>query len=222
MGVIGSFLGVVFEVSSAKVLTLDDFERFGSANWQEHKIVSRKSILEFMGADLEKIKFIIRLSASLGANPSAEILRLRRAKNDGITSKFIMSNASISASNWAIDEINEIYRIRDNEGRLISADIELLLIEYPILYKPPQKVKASSIKSKPTNASKKGAIGKVTIKAPLNLRSGPSLKSKIVRVLRKGQSYKVYGSKKTDITWYALGGGVYCSANTKYVKFEKV
>ncbi|WP_044736660.1 phage tail protein [Geobacillus kaustophilus] len=223
MAKIGSFAGVVFEVSSQKVLTFDEFEREGGSRWHEHEIVGRKPAPEFLGPGLERIKFVVKVSSFLGVNPADVIRKLRSARDNGLYSKFIIGNATISSSSWVLTELREIHKIRGANGLLVSADLELTLVEYPEPYKPP----AATSKPKPpppkTNTSKKGSIGKVIVKVGmLNLRSGPSLKAKIVRVLRKGQAYKVYGTVKTDITWYKLGGGTYVSANPKYVIFEKM
>jgi hypothetical protein len=115
--------------------------------------------------------------------------------------------------------------VYDGKGRLITAELELVLKEYPppiTTSKPKPKPKPKK-KTPPTkNVSKKKWIGEITVKVGmLNIRMGPSLKARIKKVARKGQKYKVYGTKKTDITWYSLGAGLYISASSKYVSFKK-
>lgn len=222
MARIGSFAGVVFEVSSQKILTFDEFEREGESRWYEHEIIGRKPAPEFLGPGLERIKFVVKVSSVLGVNPADVIRKLRAARDNGVYSKFIIGNAPISSSSWVLTELREIHKTRGANGLLVSADLELTLVEYPEPYKPQTITKPKPPPPK-NNASKKGPIGKVIVKVDaLNLRSGPSLKAKIVRVLRRGQAYKAYGTVKTDITWYKLGGGTYVSANPKYVRFEKM
>jgi N-acetylmuramoyl-L-alanine amidase len=52
---------------------------------------------------------------------------------------------------------------------------------------------------------KKGRIGRATVTTPmLNFRAGKSLDSKIIKVLKQGQSFYVYAK---DGKWYNLGGG---------------
>ena len=222
---IGSFAGITFEVSSQKILTMNEMERQGESSWQEHEVINRKPVPEFLGPGLERIKMTVKVSSFLGVNPAEIIKKLRAARDAGTYSKFIIGNSPISTSYWVISEMKEIYSVRAANGTLLSADLELILTEYPEPHKP---VVSNVSKPKPPppksgGSSKKGPIGKITVRVGmLNLRSGPSLKARIVRVLRKGQSYKVYGTVKTDITWYSLGGGTYVSANSKYVRFEKV
>lgn len=219
---IGSFAGIAFEVSSQKILTMNEMERQGESRWQEHEVINRKPVPEFLGPGLERIKMTVKVSSFLGVNPADIIKKLRAARDAGTYSKFIIGNSPISASYWVISEMREIYSARAADGTLLSADLELILTEYPEPYKPVIS-KPKPPPPKGGGSSKKGPIGKITVRVGmLNLRSGPSLKARIVRVLRKGQSYKVYGTVKTDITWYSLGGGTYVSANPKYVRFEKV
>ncbi|MFP3728522.1 SH3 domain-containing protein [Priestia filamentosa] len=69
-----------------------------------------------------------------------------------------------------------------------------------------------------TTQDYKKLSGVVTVKADrLNLRSGPSLNSKVVRVLKKGERYKAYGQANG---MYELGGGVWVSADSNYSSYE--
>lgn len=200
---------------------MNEMERQGESRWQEHEVIGRKPVPEFIGPGLERIKMTVKVSSFLGVDPADTIKKLRAARDSGAYSKFIIGNSPISTSYWIISEMREIYSARAANGALLSADLELILTEYPEPYKPV----ASKPKPPPPKGggSKKGPIGKIVVRVGmLNLRSGPSLKARIVRVLRKGQSHKVYGIVETDITWYNLGGGTYVSANPKYVRFEKV
>jgi phage protein U len=224
MAKVGSFGGVTFEVSAKKVLTFNDFTRSGSARWGIHDINLKKPMPEFLGPGQETISFKIKLNALHGVNPKAELNRLRSFRDTGKVSSFILGTKPISSSYWYIDDISEDYKTIDGKGRIISVDATVTLKEYPkpiipaVKPKPKPKPKA---KAKPP-ASKRKPLGKITIKAyMLNCRAAPSLKGKIVKVLRKNQTFIVYGTKKTDITWYDLGGGKYCSANPKYVSFKK-
>lgn len=223
MAKIGSFGPVVFEVSSKRILTFNELKRKSGSRWEEHEVIGGKPIPEFVGQALDEITLPILLRASAGIDPKAELDKLRDFKNSGKTSYLVIGGSSISKSQWFLQDMSEVHKVYDAKGRLITAEVELTLKEYP----PPIKVSTSSSKpkpttKKPTNTSKKKAIGEITVKVGmLNIRMGPSLKARIKKVARKGQKYKVYGTKKTDITWYMLGGGLYISANSKYVSFKK-
>jgi phage protein U len=222
MARIGSFGGVTFEVSTKKVLTFSGLSRGGSARWGIHDINLKKPMPEFLGPGQENISFKIKLNALHGVNPEAELNKLRTFRDTGKVSSFILGTKPISSSYWYIDDISEEYKTIDGKGRLISVEATITLKEYPKPIIPAVKPKPKPKPKTPPPASKRKPLGKITIKVGmLNCRAAPSLKGKIVKVLRKNQTFIVYGTKKTDITWYDLGGGKYCSANPKYVSFKK-
>lgn len=225
MGKIGSFAGVTFEVSSNKILTFEQFARSGDARWSNHEINLKKPMPEFMGPNLETLSLSIRLNAHQGVNIESEIAKLRTFRDQGKVGTFVLGTKPITSNYWYIESLSESYRNIDGKGRIISAEVNLTIKEYP----KPEVIKKVSIpkpkpkpKPKPTAPPKPSHLGTITIKVGmLNCRVTPSLKGRIVKVLRKGQSHKVYGTSKTDITWYKLGNGQYCSAGTKYVSFKK-
>ncbi|WP_416829030.1 N-acetylmuramoyl-L-alanine amidase [Ectobacillus polymachus] len=51
----------------------------------------------------------------------------------------------------------------------------------------------------------------------LNVRSGPSIDSSIVKVVHKGETYRVYYEENG---WYNVGGNEWICANQKYVRFR--
>jgi phage protein U len=225
MAKFATFGDITFEVSPKKIYTFDEFTRSGSARWSSHEIINKKPMPEFLGPDQDEITFLIRLSIMHGVDPRKELDKLRMFKDTGKTAPFIIGSAPISNSYWYIESLKERHKTYDSKGQLITAEAELTLKEYPRVI----PATGSQSKPKPTpksntnNVSKRGHIGIVTVKVNmLNIRSGPSLKARIVKVARKGQSYKVYGTKKTDITWYDVGAGLYMSAGSKYVSFKKV
>lgn len=222
MAKIGSFGGITFEVSTKKVLTFNNLSRSGEARWTEHD-VKGKPISEFVGPGQESASFSLTLSRSLGVDPTASLDKLRSFRDSGKTGAFIIGSKSISKNYWYIQSLNEGEHQIDGKGRIISIKVDVNIKEYA------KDIKAVSIKKpkpkpakKKTSASKKKVYGTITIKVGmLNCRASRSLKGKILKVLRKGDKYKVYGVKTTDIPWYDLGGGKYCSAVPKYTSLKK-
>ncbi|WP_445506762.1 phage tail protein [Niallia sp. 03190] len=219
MGKIGSFGGVTFEVSTKKVLTFKDFSRSGDARWSQHD-VSKKPISEFIGPGQETISIAIVLKRSFGVNPEDVLKTLRSFRDKGKVGPFVIGNKSISNNYWYIANIQENNGIIDAKGRIHDIEVTLSLEEYD---RPPVKSKKKlKPKKKKVGASKKKIHGTITIKVGmLNCRAKPSLEGHILKVLRKNQKYKVYGIKYTDIPWYDLGGGKYCSARPKYTSLNK-
>ena len=217
---IGSFGGVSFEISSKKVLTFKELSRSGDARWATHDVNQAKPIPEFLGPGQESLSLKIVLSANQGISPEKEIQKLRTFKDKGKTSSFVVGSKPITTNHWYIESVSETYPIIDGKGRFIAIEASIALKEYPILVKKKAKPKGKKAKASPV--SKRKATGKITIKAGmLNCRATPSLKGKIVKVLRKNQVLTVYGTKTTDITWYDLGGGQWCSSSSTYTTFKK-
>lgn len=222
---IGSFGPIVFQVSSRKVLTFGDFSRSGGSRWSLHDINQNKPMPEFVGPGQESISFKIQLKTAFGIEPEAAVERLRGFRNKGEVSTLIIGNKPVTNGFWYIDDIQEGHKLVDQNGIAHSIEVTLSLKEYP---KPDNiRVKPSTSPSKGTpsgteTAKKTSVTGVVTIKAAsLNCRTSPSLTGKVSKVLKKNQTFKVYGLVKTDIEWYVLGGSLYCSANEKYVSFKK-
>lgn len=71
----------------------------------------------------------------------------------------------------------------------------------------------------PNSTSSSNHIGTLTVKAnSLNVRKSASFDAAIVKVIKNGESYKVYEEKNG---LYRIGDNQWCSANSKYVSFKK-
>ena len=68
--------GIVFSVSDKTVLTLENFKWSGSARYSVHNRHNYHALTEYTGMDPDKITFDILLSAELGVDPIAEVVKL--------------------------------------------------------------------------------------------------------------------------------------------------
>lgn len=221
---IGSFADIVFEVSMDKVLTPSDISRGGSARWSTHDINMKKPMPEFLGPGQEAVSYKIVLKASHGVAPDKTMDILRNFRDAGKVSSFVLGSKPVTSNYWYIDDIQENHKQIDGAGRILFIEATLSLKEYPKISPVRSKFQ---FKKKPNLSKKKTAkeaklIGAITIKVKtLNQRTSPSLKGKVKGQLFKNRTYNVYGKVKTDIEWYDLGGGLYCSAGSKYTSFKK-
>lgn len=219
---IGTFAGVSFEVSSSKVLTFSDFSRSGSARWSVHDIIQQKPLPEFEGPGQETIGMKIRLKRSLKVDPERVAQQLRGFRDGGKVGTLVIGQKPVTNGFWYIEDLQETHRNIDNRGVSNIIELSLTMKEYPkdkpIRQKPKPKPPAAS-----TPAKKSGVIGTATVKVGmLNCRMGPSLNARIKKVLRKGQSFQVYGyANGSGIRWYNVGGGLYVSSVSKYTTFKK-
>jgi 2',3'-cyclic-nucleotide 2'-phosphodiesterase/3'-nucleotidase len=67
---------------------------------------------------------------------------------------------------------------------------------------------------------KQGQIGRVTVSKPINLWKREGDKLVFVRVLKKGEVYRVYNYDGKHGGQYGLGGGYYITNMKGYIKYE--
>ena len=74
---LGSFGGVVFQVASGHVRTIEELSRKGAAVFADHAVATHKPVTEFTGQELDVVSFPMTLNAELGINPNDEVGKLR-------------------------------------------------------------------------------------------------------------------------------------------------
>ena len=125
---IGTFGNIVFETSADKVLTFDGFVRKGSAQFAEHPVIDGKTKLQHTGDGLDEVSFSVKLSASLGVNPSNEIEKLREIKAAGDPKKLIMGMKVIG--DFVLTSVEDAWDRVDNLGNIFVSTVNLTLKEY--------------------------------------------------------------------------------------------
>jgi N-acetylmuramoyl-L-alanine amidase/LysM repeat protein len=150
------------------------------------------------------------------------------------------SNSSSSKSDTKTDTKTTTYTVKKGDTLWsISREFDITVTELKSLngltsnvIKVGQKLKVSgNTKSKPQSETKPktpaskvetqptDVYGTLTVMVEnLNVREKPDFNSKIVKVIHKGEKYKVYGQKNG---LYNLGGNQWTTANSKYVSFVK-
>ncbi|KYD02630.1 hypothetical protein B4102_0224 [Heyndrickxia sporothermodurans] len=218
MAKIGSFGDIVFETSTKKKLTFNEFERSGSARWNDHEIIGQKPKSEFSGPGLDEINITILLRAELGINPKKQLDKMRSMKDKGTAKSFVLGGKAISSNYWVIQQLVESYKTVDNRGNILTSEVTLSLKEYVINKKKAPKKKPKK-KSTTTSKKKKKTLGVITIKVKsVHIRSGPGTKYKVLGYAFNKNKLTVY-SKKNG--WYSLGKGRYITANSAYSTFKK-
>ena len=129
---IGSFGDeIVFEISDDKIITLDRFSRKSSANFAEHKILNNPALLEFLGRDLEIIKFTVLLHRDLGiSNLLQEVHKFRQKLWDGTAEFFIVNNHLYTENKMVITDLSEEVEHFDGFGNHIVTSLDVTLKEY--------------------------------------------------------------------------------------------
>lgn len=217
---IGSFGNVVFQVSTKKTLTFNEFQRSGEARWESHDVLVNKPRIEFQGPGLEELSLTVLFKAELGINPLKELDKLRKMRDSGTAAPFVIGGKPISSNYFVLQNLAERYTKIDGRGNVLAAEADLTLREYVVVKKKTKTtVKKTSAKTSSNTSSKKKALGTITITVKsVHIRSGPSTSHKVLGYAFKGDTLTVYGEKNG---WYSLGQGKYITANPKYSTFKK-
>jgi phage protein U len=218
MSKIGSFGEIVFEVSPEKTQTFNDFERSGSARWNDHEIIGLKPKSEFSGPGLEEISYVILLKVELGIDPIKQIEKLRKMRDTGKVAPLIIGGKPVSQNYWSIQQLRESHKTVDSKGNILIAEVSVSLKEYYVKQKKIKPIKANSTTNS-SSSSKGKSLGRITITVKsVNIRSGPSTNSKVIGYAYKGNILTVQSEKNG---WYSLGQGKYITSSSDYSTLKK-
>lgn len=132
MATVGSLGGIVFNTSSRRILTFDNYSRKGTVKMATHEVIGQKSNLEYTGLEPEEITFEIKLPAQFHSRPEAVIEKLRRMKDEGQVVSFILGSKPVSQNKWVITDIGESVIHWGPKGKILYATVNITLKEYVI------------------------------------------------------------------------------------------
>lgn len=132
MATVGSWGGIVFEVSRNKVMGFDDgLQHEGGARLNVTEVEGREPIVDFSGPDSETVSMSMRLLADLGVDPRAEYERLQMHCRIGTAAPLVIGGRPLGGSGvrWIIETYSgELHNFARNGARLI--DVSLTLRRY--------------------------------------------------------------------------------------------
>ncbi|WP_425057610.1 hypothetical protein SCACP_21270 [Sporomusa carbonis] len=162
----GTFGPIIFDVSSEKVRTFDDFKRQTQAKFEEHAIINQKAKLEFISPGLDTISFRMVFSAFLGINPAAEIEQIRSVVQNGEYYPLVIGGKVLG--NFVIESLSEAWTTIDNQGILLAAGVDVVLKEYYLDPVPGEKKeqvkKVETTKAEQTKTAVKSDLEKAVDK----------------------------------------------------------
>lgn len=127
---VGSMGDIPFVVTYGKIRTFSDYGRSGSGRWAKHDLIGRKPVMEFLGADVEKVSMKIQLRTDHGINPESELGRLRKMRDTGAVFPFILGGAPVSDNYWLLEDIGENVSYWRAGGKILSVSVDITLTEY--------------------------------------------------------------------------------------------
>lgn len=125
------YLGdISFVVSSIKQLTFKDLKHTKSAKFQEHEIIGKKPLTEYLGQTLDEITLAIELYQSLTVNVETVIKQINDYIADGEALEFVVGNKPFGLDKWTIESCSEAYNLIYRNGAITSVTLDLSLKEY--------------------------------------------------------------------------------------------
>ena len=129
-GAIGAFGDIVFEVSTFRVLTFDDFKRTTKARIATHEIIGKTPISEFLGQDVETITLKIQLHADLGVNPWNEYTKLLDMCRVGEPNYLIIATHACGRYKWLIKSVSKAVKHWGARGSINFCECDVSFKEY--------------------------------------------------------------------------------------------
>ena len=124
---IGSLGDLIFECSDNHILTFQDLSFNKSVSYAEHKILARRSLLEFTGLNAASCSIKMQFDEALGIDPKKQLNTLETMMQDHQAANFILDGQPVGSGYWVIESINETFELLDNNGRprKITADVNM-------------------------------------------------------------------------------------------------
>ena len=127
---IGTLGEIVFSVSDSVVETINNFVWSGSARYSIHQRHLTHALTEFTGLDPDGITFDIFVSAYLGVDPYAEIVKIWNYERGGTAVPLTIGTHAYGKYRWSIINHKMKAQTFDKRGDITSATISLTLQEY--------------------------------------------------------------------------------------------
>ena len=130
MAIIGCLGDIIFEVSEDTVRTLDNMVWSGSARYAVHERHLTHALTEFTGLDPDKITFDILLSAELGVDPIAEVVKLWNIERSGRAVPLTVGTKGYGKYRWNILKHEMKMKTFYGNGDVHTATVSVSLQEY--------------------------------------------------------------------------------------------
>lgn len=130
MAIVGCLGDVIFTVSRSVVRTLDNMTWSGSARYATHERHLTNALTEFTGLDPDKITFDILLSAELGVDPIAEVVKLWNIERSGRAVPLTVGTKGYGKYRWNITKHEMKAKAHFINGDIHTATVSVSLQEY--------------------------------------------------------------------------------------------
>ena len=130
MAIVGCLGDVIFTVSKDVVRTLDNMVWSGYARYAVHERHLTHALTEYTGLDPDKITFDILLSAELGVDPIAEVVKLWNIERSGRAVPLTVGTKGYGKYRWNILKHEMKMKTFYGNGDVHTATVSVSLQEY--------------------------------------------------------------------------------------------
>ena len=130
MGIIGYFGDIIFETSDERILTFAGFTRESSTRWATHNLLGRKPGSEFLGPELDVVRFTVTLNGRFGVRPRDEMVRWLVKCRSGTVETLVIGGSALGMYKWAVINVSQMWDVVMNRGEVLSGRVEVELEEY--------------------------------------------------------------------------------------------
>lgn len=124
---IGSYGGVIFQVSSSHISTFDELTRHVSAKFADHEVAGKKPVSEKTGEELDEITFNMQFSRTY-CKPEQELLKLNKMLSSGVANRLMIGSRNLGK--FTLREFEENLTHVGKNGALLFVDLSVTLVEH--------------------------------------------------------------------------------------------
>jgi len=130
MAQIGCLGDIVFAVSSEQIETFKNMQWSGSVRYSTHKRHLSNALTEFTGIEPDTMSFEMTLSAYLGVDPMAELVKIWTYERKGQALPLVIGEKGYGKYRWCIENHKIKMETYDKAGNLTGATVSVNLLEY--------------------------------------------------------------------------------------------
>lgn len=127
---IATYASKVFQVSSDKIYTFDDFQYSSALQTEKQDTEGTKPSTYNKGSDLDSLSFKINLDVSYGVNPRTEWEDWKEIMNSSVAYPFILGGKPLGIYNFLVVGVAPSNVKIDNIGNILAMDLEVKFEEY--------------------------------------------------------------------------------------------
>ncbi len=128
--VVGCLGDIGFHVSADVVEVINNITWSGKARYSTHQRHLRNALTEFTGIEPDEMSFDITLSAYLGVDPLAEMVKIWAYERDGEAIPLVIGERPYGKYRWSIVSHKIKMQYTDKYGNVTHAVVSVSLQEY--------------------------------------------------------------------------------------------